>query len=339
MREFPQGGLIGKSVHLWRRFSGLRVSLYAANASFFLVLAAFPGLLLLLGLLRYTPMDVERLGEMLAGFLPEALAEGAEELILLTYDNTSGLTLGLSAVTTLWSAGRGVYGMIVGLNAVYDLQGHRGFLRKRSLSVVYTSALLLLLVLTLGLFLLGISLLDYLSMTTAPALLLLIRLIDLRWLLIALVQSLLFALMYAWLPARRNRLRSCWPGAIAASLGFISPSILLITHNMGVVAQLCDYVYVMYAGQVVEQAETFELFRDPRHPYTLGLLKAIPSLDGEEDRLYNIRGSVPDLADLPKGCRFCPRCDCAREGCGTEPPALAEISPGHFVRCLYMDKE
>ena len=111
-------------------------------------------------------------------------------------------------------------------------------------------------------------------------------------------------------------------------------SILLITHNMGVVAQLCDYVYVMYAGQVVEQAETFELFRDPRHPYTLGLLKAIPSLDGEEERLYNIRGSVPDLADLPKGCRFCPRCDCAGEDCGTEPPALAEISPGHWVRCI-----
>ncbi len=111
-------------------------------------------------------------------------------------------------------------------------------------------------------------------------------------------------------------------------------SILLITHNMGVVAQLCDYVYVMYAGQVVEQAETFELFQNPRHPYTLGLLKAIPSLEGEETRLYNIRGSVPDLADLPRGCRFCPRCDCAREDCETEAPALTEVSPGHKVRCI-----
>ena len=104
VREFPQGGLIGKTVHLWRRVSRLRVPLYAANASFFMVLAVFPGLLLLLGLLRYTPLEVERLGELLAGFLPEALAEGAEELILLTYDNTSGITLGLSVVTTLWSA-------------------------------------------------------------------------------------------------------------------------------------------------------------------------------------------------------------------------------------------
>ena len=116
-------------------------------------------------------------------------------------------------------------------------------------------------------------------------------------------------------------------------------SILLITHNMGVVAQLCDYVYVMYAGQVVEQAETFELFRNPRHPYTLGLLKAIPSLDGEEQRLYNIRGSVPDLADLPKGCRFCPRCDFAQVGCETETPALVEISSGHWVRCVRRETE
>jgi len=110
-------------------------------------------------------------------------------------------------------------------------------------------------------------------------------------------------------------------------------SILLITHNMGVVAQLCDYVYVMYAGQVVEQAETFELFQNPRHPYTLGLLKAIPSMEGEEERLYTIRGSVPDLADLPRGCRFCPRCDRVREGCETEAPELVEVSPGHWVRC------
>ena len=95
----------------------------------------------------------------------------------------------------------------------------------------------------------------------------------------------------------------------------------------------------MYAGQVVEQAETFELFQNPRHPYTLGLLKAIPSLDGEEKRLYTIRGSVPDLADLPKGCRFCPRCDCARADCETDAPALVEISPGHMVRCIRREME
>ncbi len=112
-------------------------------------------------------------------------------------------------------------------------------------------------------------------------------------------------------------------------------SVLLITHNMGVVAQLCDYVYVMYAGQVVEQAETFSLFRSPRHPYTLGLLRAIPTLEGEGDRLYTIRGSVPDLRDLPSGCRFCPRCDRAQADCAARCPELVEVEPGHWVRCFY----
>ena len=112
-------------------------------------------------------------------------------------------------------------------------------------------------------------------------------------------------------------------------------SILLITHNMGVVAQLCDYVYVMYAGQVVEQAETFELFRNPRHPYTLGLLKAIPTLEGAEDRLYTIRGSVPDLRDLPPGCRFCQRCDQAQPHCSASLPQLVEVAPDHKVRCVH----
>ena len=112
-------------------------------------------------------------------------------------------------------------------------------------------------------------------------------------------------------------------------------AILLITHNMGVVAQLCDYVYVMYAGQIVEQAETFELFRNPRHPYTLGLLKAIPSLEGEEKRLYNIRGSVPDLSSLPPGCRFCQRCDCVLPVCARQAPRLVEVGEHHQVRCVH----
>ena len=76
-------------------------------------------------------------------------------------------------------------------------------------------------------------------------------------------------------------------------------SIILITHNMGVVAEICDYVYVMYAGRVMEQAETFELFDHTAHPYTKGLLKSIPKLDGQEDRLYTIEGVVPNLLHLP----------------------------------------
>ena len=221
MGEFPQGGLIGKSVHLWRRISGLQVPLYAANASFFMVLAVFPGLLLLLGLLRYTPLEVERLGEMLAGFLPEALAEGAEELILLTYDNTSGITLGVSVVTTVWSAGRGIYGMIAGLNAVYELEETRGYVQIRFLSVIYTFAFLLVLILTLGLHVFGTKLLVLLQKASHPMLRMVLGVVDLRFLLLLLLQTVVFTVLYMVLPNGKNRFGDSLPGAILASSGWL----------------------------------------------------------------------------------------------------------------------
>ena len=115
-------------------------------------------------------------------------------------------------------------------------------------------------------------------------------------------------------------------------------SILLITHNMGVVAEVCDLVYVMYAGRVVEYAETFELFRNTQHPYTRGLLQSIPRLDRVEERLYNIRGHVPDLRALPKGCSFADRCDFASARCSEECPPLVEVCPGHGVRCVLAEE-
>ena len=217
MREFPQGGLIGKTVHLWHRFSQLRVSLYAANASFFMVLAVFPALLLLLGLLHYTPLEVERLGEMLAGFLPEALAEGAEELILLTYDNASGITLGLSVVTTLWSAGRGIYGIITGLNAVYEVEETRGYFQIRLLSVVYTFLFLLVLILTLGLHVFGTKLLVLLQKIFWMPL----PVVGLRFALLLLLQTGIFTLLYMVLPNGNNCFGDSLPGALLASSGWL----------------------------------------------------------------------------------------------------------------------
>lgn len=117
-------------------------------------------------------------------------------------------------------------------------------------------------------------------------------------------------------------------------------SILLITHNLGVVAEICDYVYVMYAGKVMEQANTFELFRNTSHPYTDGLMKSIPKITAEKQRLYNIKGMVPNLMKLPKGCRFCPRCEKAIPKCFEEEPPLYKVSADdngmgdHFVRCF-----
>lgn len=110
-------------------------------------------------------------------------------------------------------------------------------------------------------------------------------------------------------------------------------SILMITHNLGVVAELCDKVYVMYAGKVIETADVYELFRNPMHPYSRGLLGALPKLDSNQ-RLDSIEGMVPSLKDMPKGCRFAPRCPRASERCRTEEPPLTAVGDGHQVRCF-----
>jgi oligopeptide/dipeptide ABC transporter ATP-binding protein len=119
----------------------------------------------------------------------------------------------------------------------------------------------------------------------------------------------------------------------------LGTSIMLITHNMGVVAEICDYVYVMYAGRIVEQADIFSLFDDTRHPYTLGLLNSIPNLDDGKKRLYNIKGIVPNPLRLPKGCLFFPRCERAMPECSLRAPELYRIAPGHRVRCLLYESE
>jgi len=109
-------------------------------------------------------------------------------------------------------------------------------------------------------------------------------------------------------------------------------SILLITHDLGVVAELAHRVAVMYAGQVVESADVATLFRRPLHPYTRALLAAVPRLDGGAGRLVTIEGAVPDPSRYPAGCRFAPRCPSALEAC-RQPQELRELEPGHWVRC------
>ena len=111
-------------------------------------------------------------------------------------------------------------------------------------------------------------------------------------------------------------------------------SIMLITHDMGVINEMADTVIVMYAGQIVEKAETAELFAHPTHPYTVGLIQSIPPLDREVDELNVIPGSVPMLYELPEGCLFAPRCPYACERCRKERPDILEASPGHDVRCF-----
>jgi len=110
-------------------------------------------------------------------------------------------------------------------------------------------------------------------------------------------------------------------------------AVLLITHDLGIVAQTCSRVAVMYAGQVVEDAPVPELFRDPLHPYTRGLLRSLPRPGARQRELEPVPGVVPGLADLPRGCRFHPRCPQAMPRCSEEPPPLLGPAPGRGVRC------
>ena len=117
-------------------------------------------------------------------------------------------------------------------------------------------------------------------------------------------------------------------------------AVLLITHNLAVVAETCDRVAVMYGGRLQEVAPVEDLFGNPRHPYTQGLLASLPRVDGEKtDRLSTIPGNVPDIHELPAGCKFATRCPELLEHCHEIEPELREIAPGHWIRCHLMDEE
>jgi oligopeptide/dipeptide ABC transporter ATP-binding protein len=111
-------------------------------------------------------------------------------------------------------------------------------------------------------------------------------------------------------------------------------SILMITHNLGVIAEVCDHVAVMYAGNIVEQGEVRQIFHHPGHPYTRGLLNSIPRIEGQRSRLQPIEGNVPSIRNMPDGCAFAPRCQAARDRCRSEVPGLYQVEPGHWSCCF-----
>ncbi|WP_312430078.1 ABC transporter ATP-binding protein [Lacrimispora sp.] len=114
----------------------------------------------------------------------------------------------------------------------------------------------------------------------------------------------------------------------------MNTAVLLITHDMGVMAENADYVLVMYAGEVVEYGSARSIFKNGMHPYTMGLLESIPRLDQDTDQLNTIDGTVPSLSQMPKGCRFSNRCSLCMDRCKEETPELKELEEGHQVRCF-----
>ncbi len=120
--------------------------------------------------------------------------------------------------------------------------------------------------------------------------------------------------------------------------GEFGASVMLITHDLGVIAEMCDNVAVMYAGHIVEYTDVYTLFNNPLHPYTKGLSKSIPRMNVEAEHLDAIPGIVPNLLDLPSGCPFHPRCDFSFKRCVEEMPELIEIENSHLVRCHLIKK-
>ena len=221
MKEFPKGGLIGRTVQLARHIQSLEIPLHAANAGFFILLSLFPALVLILSLLRYTGLQVSSLVEVLSSFIPAALMGQVEVLVLSTYENSSGALVGISALTALWSASKGVYGLLTGLNTVYGVSEDRGWLYTRFISVLYTFVFLGVLLLTLVVHVFGGTILKLLPISHSPVLRILTGLLDFRGIFLLLIQTLVFMLMFAFLPNGRNKLRDTIPGALVSSLGWL----------------------------------------------------------------------------------------------------------------------
>ena len=222
MNEHPKGSLLGKAFALIRQLGTLQLPFHSAHTGYFMVLSAFPSLLLALSLLSRTSLPVEQLLEVLEAVLPEALMTGAEKLVRSAWNHPSGLVLGLSAVTALWSASRGVHALLAGMNAVYGVTETRGYFRKRILSMVYTLAFFLLLPVTLTVQVFGDALAERLARWDHPLVTVLTRVIDLRFLPLLGAQSLVFAAMYMLLPSRRSSFSESLPGAMAAGLGWLA---------------------------------------------------------------------------------------------------------------------
>ena len=115
-------------------------------------------------------------------------------------------------------------------------------------------------------------------------------------------------------------------------------AMIMITHDLGVVAEICDRVAIMYAGNIVEYADKRELYKNPRHPYTIGLFDSLPDIQKDEENLKPIKGLMPDPTNLPPGCPFHPRCEKAKPECSKTEPQNVEVSANHIVKCLLYNK-
>ena len=221
MRKFSLHGGVEYLRMGFTALNQMHIPQLAANTGYFIVLSVFPALLLILSGLRYTGLSVDDLLELLEGVLPQAMMGTARELILSVYDNASGAVAGVSALTALWSSSRGIYGLLTGLNAIYGATEDRGYLYTRSISILYTFLFEIVILLTLVLHVFGNTLVDFIRSLQGPAMTVVMDFLDLRLLFLLVLQSLLFTLMFMFLPNRRNGFWESLPGGLLASIGWL----------------------------------------------------------------------------------------------------------------------
>ena len=246
MKKLPD-----RYLQAFRWLSQFRVGLYAAHASYFMILSLFPGLVLMVGLLRYAGLDAESLLTVVEGFIPSVLQSTVQSLVRVTYQNTTGTVLSLSAAVGLWSASRGIYSLVVGLNAIYGVREDRGYLRTRLVSMGYMFAFLLVLLLTLVLYVFGNSILQLFPGDT-PFLRFLDEVLGLRSVLLLLLQIGLFSAMFMALPNEHGSFRDAFPGAVLSSLGWLTFSRLysVYVENFSGYAGIYGPVYTMAIGML-----------------------------------------------------------------------------------------
>ena len=206
MEEFPGEGWVRRIVIRLKQMRGMEISLHASHACFFMMLSVFPGLLLVVGFLRYTELRVEDLIALLEGSIPDALEPYIWRIVSDAFEKSSVGLLSLSAMMALWSSGRGILGLMRGLNSIYGVSDDRGWLRIRLTGMCYTLLFLLALIGTVVL---------YVFRRVVPW-------INWGFFAVVAVQTLLFTAMFMFLPNQRNGFRESLPGALFSSLGWMA---------------------------------------------------------------------------------------------------------------------
>lgn len=214
-------GFLGEAYRMLYAFSQLDIPIYAANAAYFILMSVIPAIVLILALLRYTSLDSSVLILAIEGFVPVALMPTVTRLITSLYNTSSTVLVSVTAFAAVWAASRGIYGLVRGLNRIYDVKENRSYVYTRLMSVVYMVLFIVMLLLTLTIHVFGQTLIAKLPQSRNPVVAFLTELIPIRFFVLFGLQTVLFTAIFMAFPNRRNKLLASLPGAVLASLGWL----------------------------------------------------------------------------------------------------------------------